>query len=49
MIVMITLCTLFILGGWLPPFNLAILYWLPGGFWFGIEVVLLVTYHKRSM
>lgn len=39
MIVMSSLCALFFLGGWLPPFNLAIFYWLPGVFWFGIKIV----------
>lgn len=39
MIVMSSLCALFFLGGWLPPFNLAIFYWLPGVFWFGVKIV----------
>ena len=39
MIVMSSLCALFFLGGWLPPFNLAIFYWLPGVFWFGLKIV----------
>lgn len=39
MIVMSTLCSLFFLGGWLPPFNLAIFYWLPGVFWLGIKTI----------
>ena len=39
MIVMSSLCALFFLGGWLPPFNLAIFYWIPGVFWFGIKIV----------
>ena len=39
MIVMSSLCALFFLGGWLPQFNLAIFYWLPGVFWFGIKIV----------
>ncbi len=38
MIVMSSLCTLFFLGGWLPPFNLSILYWIPPVFWFGLKV-----------
>ena len=39
MIVMSSLCALFFLGGWLPPFNIAIFYWLPGVFWFGLKIV----------
>jgi NADH-quinone oxidoreductase subunit H len=39
MIVMSSLCALFFLGGWLPPFNLAFFYWLPGVFWFGLKIV----------
>jgi len=39
MIVMSSLCALFFLGGWLPPLNLAIFYWVPGVFWFGLKIV----------
>lgn len=39
MIVMSSLCAIFFLGGWLPLFNLAIFYWIPGCFWFGIKVI----------
>ena len=39
MIVMSSLCALFFLGGWLPPLNLAIFYWLPGVFWFGLKII----------
>ena len=39
MIVMSSLCALFFMGGWLPPFNLAVFYWLPGVFWFGLKIV----------
>ncbi len=39
MIVMSSLCTLFFLGGWLPPFNIALLAWIPGPFWFGLKVI----------
>jgi len=39
MIVMSSLCALFFLGGWLPPFNIAVFYWLPGVFWFGLKIV----------
>jgi len=39
MIVMSSLCALFFLGGWLPPLNLTIFYWLPGVFWFGLKII----------
>jgi len=29
-------------GGWLPPFNMIILQWIPGTIWFGIKVTLLL-------
>ena len=39
MIVMSSLCSIFFLGGWLPPFDFAIFYWIPGIFWFSLKVV----------
>ncbi|KAL6766006.1 nad1 (mitochondrion) [Auxenochlorella protothecoides x Auxenochlorella symbiontica] len=39
MIVMSSLCCIFFLGGWLPPFDFAIFYWIPGIFWFSLKVV----------
>lgn len=39
MIVMSSLCSLFFLGGWLPPFHFAFLHWIPGLFWFGIKII----------
>nr|NP_042269.1 NADH dehydrogenase (ubiquinone), subunit 1 [Prototheca wickerhamii]AAD12657.1 NADH dehydrogenase (ubiquinone), subunit 1 [Prototheca wickerhamii] len=39
MIVMSSLCCIFFLGGWLPPFDFAIFYWIPGVFWFSLKVV----------
>lgn len=42
MIVMSSLCALFFLGGWLPPFNLAFFYWVPGFFWFGLKIILFL-------
>lgn len=39
MIVMSSLCCVFFLGGWLPPFQWAIFHWIPGVFWFSIKVV----------
>jgi NADH-quinone oxidoreductase subunit H len=44
MIVMSSLCSLFFLGGWLPPFNIAILYWIPGVFWFGLKISLFLFF-----
>jgi NADH-quinone oxidoreductase subunit H len=38
MIVMGSLCTLFFLGGWLPPFDFVAFHWIPGIFWFGLKV-----------
>jgi len=38
MILMSSLCAILFVGGWLPPFNIAILYWIPGGFWFGLKI-----------
>ncbi len=42
MIVMSSLCALFFFCGWLPPLNLAIFFWVPGVFWFGLKVVLFL-------
>lgn len=39
MILMSSLCVILFLGGWLPPFDIPVLNWLPGGFWFGIKIV----------
>ena len=41
-IVMSSLCSLFFLGGWLPFFNFAIFYWIPGVFWFGLKIILFL-------
>lgn len=38
MIMMSSLCSILFLGGWLPPFDLSIFYWVPGSFWFGLKV-----------
>ena len=32
----------FFLGGWLPLFNFAIFYWIPGVFWFGLKIILFL-------
>lgn len=42
MIVMSSLCALFFFGGWLPPFNLSIFYWIPGIFWLGLKVTMFL-------
>lgn len=42
MIVMSGLCSLFFLGGWLPLFDFAIFYWIPGVFWFGLKIILFL-------
>ena len=44
MIVMSSLCSIFFLGGWLPPFHFAILYWIPGVFWFGIKIIIFLFF-----
>ena len=37
-LVMSTLCALFFLGGWLPPFDINVFYWVPGVFWFALKI-----------
>lgn len=39
MIVMSSLCSLFFLGGWLPPANWLVFLWLPPIFWFGVKTI----------
>lgn len=39
MILMSGMCALLFLGGWLPPFNLTVFYWIPSGIWFGAKIV----------
>jgi NADH-quinone oxidoreductase subunit H len=39
MIIMSGMCSILFLGGWLPPFNFAFFYWIPGGVWFGLKIV----------
>lgn len=39
MIMMSAVCSILFLGGWLPPFQLAVLSWIPGGVWLGLKVV----------
>jgi NADH-quinone oxidoreductase subunit H len=42
MILMSSVATILFLGGWLVPFNLEILSFLPGQFWFILKVTLLL-------
>nr|ANH09510.1 NADH dehydrogenase subunit 1 [Coeloseira compressa] len=42
MILMCSLTTILFLGGWLPLFNLLILYWIPPTIWFGLKTTLLL-------
>lgn len=42
MILMSSLATILFLGGWLPPMDLFLFNWLPGPFWFGMKVALLL-------
>lgn len=38
MILMSSLCAILFLGGWLPPMDTYLFYWLPIGFWFGLKI-----------
>lgn len=42
MILMCSLTTIFFFGGWLPPFNVLPLYWVPSVIWFGLKTTLLL-------
>ncbi len=42
MIVMSSLCSLFFLGGWLPPANWPVFLWLPPIFWFGLKTIIFL-------
>ena len=39
MILMSGMCVLLFFGGWLPPFEMTFLYWIPSGVWFGLKIV----------
>ena len=39
MILMSSLCAIFFFGGWLPPINWAVFYWIPGSVWFSLKVL----------
>ena len=42
MILMSAMTTILFLGGWLPPFDVAPLNWIPGVIWFSLKVALLL-------
>lgn len=42
MIMMSTLCVILFLGGWLPPFSLTFLYWIPGSMWLGLKTIVFL-------
>nr|YP_009295533.1 NADH dehydrogenase subunit 1 [Mastocarpus papillatus]AOL58017.1 NADH dehydrogenase subunit 1 [Mastocarpus papillatus] len=42
MILMCSLTTVLFLGGWLPPLNLVVFYWIPPTIWFGIKTTFLL-------
>lgn len=41
-ILMSSLLVVLFLGGWLPIFNISILYWIPGWIWFSFKVVFIM-------
>nr|YP_010027349.1 NADH dehydrogenase subunit 1 [Sarcopeltis skottsbergii]QOS04470.1 NADH dehydrogenase subunit 1 [Sarcopeltis skottsbergii] len=42
MILMCSLTTILFFGGWLPPLNLTILYWISPTIWFGLKTTFLL-------
>nr|WOL37373.1 NADH dehydrogenase subunit 1 [Polyopes affinis] len=42
MILMCSLTTILFLGGWLPPFNFTIFYWISPAIWFGLKTTILL-------
>ena len=42
MILMSSLTAILFLGGWLPPLDIAILHWVPGGCWLGTKAVAML-------
>nr|YP_010395090.1 NADH dehydrogenase subunit 1 [Polyopes affinis]UQJ72531.1 NADH dehydrogenase subunit 1 [Polyopes affinis] len=42
MILMCSLTTILFFGGWLPPFNFAILHWISPTIWFGLKTTFLL-------
>mgnify|MGYP001950353167 CR=1 FL=1 len=43
-ILMSSLSVILFLGGWLPPFNLEILTYIPGYIWFSLKTILIVCF-----
>lgn len=41
-ILMSALNVLLFMGGWLPPLNIPVLYYLPGVFWFGLKLLFIL-------
>jgi NADH-quinone oxidoreductase subunit H len=37
------LAVIMFLGGWLPPFDTALLNWIPGWIWLGLKTFMMVT------
>jgi len=42
-ILMCALTTVLFLGGWLPPFDVWFLNWIPGTFWFVLKMLLPIS------
>lgn len=42
MILMCGLTTALFLGGWLPPLNIVLFYWIPAPIWFGLKTTVLL-------
>ena len=42
MILMSVLCVVLFCGGWLPPFNWTILYWIPSSMWLGLKTIVFL-------
>ncbi len=42
MILMSAITTILFFGGWLPPFDVAPLNWIPGPIWFGLKIAVLL-------
>ncbi|KZD09861.1 NADH-quinone oxidoreductase subunit NuoH [Oceanibaculum pacificum] len=42
MILMSAMTTILFLGGWLPPFDIAPLNWIPGPIWFALKIALVL-------
>jgi len=43
MILLSCLAAIMFLGGWAPPLDIAILYWIPGWLWLGIKTFVVVS------